>query len=122
MNSALLLVLYINFVDYENVFDSVDKETLWKILRHCGVPQKCVILINNSYEGMACRVVHHGQLTESFQVKTWVRQGFLLSPFLFLLAIYWIMETITRGKRNGIRWTLWNQLDDLDFADDLALL
>ena len=27
-----------------------------------------------------------------------------------------------KGKRNGIQWTLWNQLDDLDFADDIALL
>jgi hypothetical protein len=32
------------------------------------------------------------------------------------------MKTVTRGKRNGIQWTLLNQLDDLDFADDLALL
>jgi hypothetical protein len=32
------------------------------------------------------------------------------------------MKTITREKRNGIQWTLWKQLDDLDFADDLALL
>ena len=32
------------------------------------------------------------------------------------------MRTSTQGKRNGIQWTLWSQLDDLDFADDLALL
>lgn len=28
----------------------------------------------------------------------------------------------TKQRRNGIQWTLWSQLDDLDFADDLALL
>ena len=27
-----------------------------------------------------------------------------------------------KPRRNGIQWTLWSQLDDLDFADDLALL
>ncbi|KAK7098983.1 hypothetical protein V1264_003191 [Littorina saxatilis] len=32
------------------------------------------------------------------------------------------MKTSTDQKRNGIQWTLWTQLDDLDFADDLALL
>ncbi|KAJ8333779.1 hypothetical protein SKAU_G00410980 [Synaphobranchus kaupii] len=34
----------------------------------------------------------------------------------------WVMNTSTAQKRNGIQWTLWTQLDDLDFADDLALL
>ena len=29
---------------------------------------------------------------------------------------------ITEGRKNGIQWMLWKQLDDLDFADDIALL
>nr|KAG5692449.1 hypothetical protein BaRGS_010159 [Batillaria attramentaria] len=32
------------------------------------------------------------------------------------------MKITTTGRKNGIQWTLWTQLDDLDFADDLALL
>ena len=71
---------------------------------------------------MSCKIAHAGQLSESFEVKTGVRQGCLLSPFLFLLLIDWIMKTTTTGSNDGIQWTLWAQLDDLDFADDLALL
>ena len=41
---------------------------------------------------------------------------------LFLLVIDWITKTTTTGRNNGIQWTLWTQLDDLDFDDDLALL
>lgn len=114
--------LYINFIDYEKAFDSLDRETLWKLLRHYGVPEKLITLIQNTYKDMACRVIHGGQLSDSFTVKTGVRQGCLLSPFLFLLAIDWIMKSTTEGTRNGIQWTLWTQLEDLDFADDLALL
>ena len=114
--------LYINFIDYEKAFDGLDRQTLWKLLQHYGVPAKFVNLIRNQYEGMTCRVVHGGQLTPSFNVLTGVRQGCLLSPFLFLLAIDWLMKTSTEEKRNGIQWTLMEQLDELDFADDLALL
>ena len=66
----------------------------------------------------------HGasELSESFEMKTGVQQGCLLSSFLFLLVIYWFMKTTTTGRNNGIQWTLWTQLDDLDFADDLVLL
>ena len=65
--------LYINFVDYEKAFDSVDRETLWKVLRHYEVPKKLVNMIKNSYEGMSCRVIHEGQLTKNFEVRTGVR-------------------------------------------------
>ena len=95
---------------------------MWKLLRHYGVPKKIISLIRCTFQDMSCRIVHAGQLSESFEVKTGVRQGCLLSPFLFLLVIDWIMKTTTTGRNNGIQWTLWTQLDDLDFADDLALL
>ena len=32
------------------------------------------------------------------------------------------MKKSVDGRKNGILWTLWNQLDDLDFAGDIALL
>ncbi len=103
-------------------FDSVHRKSLWQLLRHYGIPIKLTSLIKNSYEGMTCRVAHGGHFTKSFAVRTGVRQGCLLSPFLFLLAIDWILKKTTAGKRNGIQWTLGNQLNDLDFADDIALL
>ncbi|KAK4471060.1 hypothetical protein MN116_000571 [Schistosoma mekongi] len=114
--------LYINFIDYEKAFDSVDRRTLWKLLRHYGVPEKLVNIIRNSYDGTQCTIVHGGQLTTAFSVRTGVRQGCLLSPFLFLLVVDWIMKTSTSEGMYGIQWTSRMQLDDLDFADDLALL
>ena len=103
--------LYINFIDYEKAFDSVDRDTLWKLLRHYGIPEKIITLIQKTYQGMSCKVLHAGQMSNSFEVKTGVRQGCLLSPFMFLLAIDWIMKTTTTtGKNNGIQWTLWTQL------------
>ena len=44
-----------------------------------------------------------------------------MSGFLFLLVIDWIMRRTVTGANTGIRWKLWSKLDDLDFADDIAL-
>ena len=39
-----------------------------------------------------------------------------------LVAIDWIMCKTIGNKRRGIRWTLTSLLEDLDFADDVALV
>ena len=41
--------LYINSIDYEKAFDSVDRETMWKLLRHYGVPEKKISLIRCTF-------------------------------------------------------------------------
>ncbi|VDO92593.1 unnamed protein product [Schistosoma margrebowiei] len=110
--------LYINFIDYEKAFDSVDRRTLWKLLRHYGVPEKIANIIRNSYDGLQFKVVHGGQLTDAFQVRTGVRQGCLLSPFLFLLVVDWLMKTSTSEGKHGMQWTAQNQLEFLNFPDD----
>ncbi|KAL9952861.1 hypothetical protein ACROYT_G040182 [Oculina patagonica] len=114
--------VYATFVDYEKAFDSVDREVLWKLLRHYGIPEKYITLIQKTYEECTCRVIHNGVLSELFEMLTGVRQGCLLSPFLFLLVIDWIMRRTTEKHQDGIQWTLTTRLEDLDFADDITLL
>jgi peptidoglycan hydrolase CwlO-like protein len=41
---------------------------------------------------------------------------------IFLMVIDWVMQQSTTGRRTGIQWTFTKQLEDLDFADDIALL
>ena len=45
-----------------------------------------------------------------------------MSVLLFNITIDWVMRETTQDKNRGIRWNLFTNLDDLDFADDLALL
>ena len=73
--------IYISFIDCEKAFDRVDRETIWTLLRHYGVPLIMVNIIKSSYQGFNCRVIPGGNLTEPFEVKTGVKQGCLLSPF-----------------------------------------
>ena len=114
--------LYVCFVDFEKAFDSIDRQTIWEIIRHYGVPEKIVNITRLLYEDYSCQVIHDGRLSEEFQVTTGVRQGCLLSPLLFLVVLDWVTKTAYARSRKGIQWTLTQKLEDLEFADDLALL
>nr|KAG5690574.1 hypothetical protein BaRGS_009236 [Batillaria attramentaria] len=114
--------LYSTFVDFQKAFDSVDREVIWKLMSHYGFPPKFVNIIRQLYEDATCKVIHDGKLTEPFTVRTGVRQGCILSPTIFLMVVDWVMRQATDGRRTGIQWTFSKQLEDLDFADDIALL
>ena len=60
-------------------------------------------------------------MTEPFTVTTDVRQGFILSPLLFLMVINWVSKTAYKEPK-GIQWTLQTRLEDRDFADDICML
>ncbi len=111
--------LYISFVDFEKTFDSTHCEGLWNILRMYGIPQHIVDFIKTFYTNFKCRV---GNSSLAFQVKTGVRQECVMSALLFNIVIDWVMCRTTEEKARGIRWTLFSALEDLDFADDLALV
>ena len=88
------------------------------MLQHYGIPEKIVRMI---YPGLLQRLPSKsfarcdGDMVEPFSMSTGVRQGCLLSPFLFLVA--------PCGENNtGSQLTLLQKLKDLDFADDMVLL
>ena len=55
-------------------------------------------------------------------VQSGVKQGCTTSGFLLLLSTDWVMNRTKEGRRTGIQWKLTSVLEDLDFADDIALL
>ena len=87
-----------------------------------GVPSKFIKLVRMFYTDVKCSVVSEGGLTNWFEVKSGVKQGCVMSGFLFLLVVDWIMSQAVKDNNTGIRWNMMEQLEDLDFADDIALL
>ena len=58
-------------------------------------------------------------ITDQFEIKIGVRQGCILSPFLFSLVIDDGLRKCDE-QNYGISW-MTSRLYDLDFADDIAL-
>ena len=91
--------LYLLFVDFEKAFDSLDREAMWRILRHYGIPNKIINMLKVQYQGFTCQVLLGGTMTEPIEVKTGVRQGCLLSLLLFLVVLDWVSMNAYEGKR-----------------------
>ena len=45
-----------NFIDYAKVFDCVDHNKLWKILKEMGIPDHLTCLLRNLYAGQEATV------------------------------------------------------------------
>ncbi|BFY97740.1 hypothetical protein BsWGS_00780 [Bradybaena similaris] len=114
--------LVINFIDFQKAFDSVHRPSLWKILEIYGFPAKYINIINAFYTDSACCVKTENGNSDWFPVNTGVKQGCVMSPMLFGIAIDWVMRKSTSEIQQGIKWIGNEILEDLDFADDVALL
>ena len=110
--------VYMLFIDFEKAFDSVDRDTLWEILQYYGVPKKIISLIMAFYENTECCIKTENGTTSYFKIMSGVRQGCVLSPFLFVILMDYVLR-----EAAGFGITVGNKiLSDLDFADDVALL
>ena len=79
---------------------------------------KVTSIISLFYSDYTC-CIQNSRL--SFAVNSGVRQGRVMSAFLFIMAIDWLMKTVIGQKQTGIRSPLFSVLEDLEFADGKAL-
>ena len=112
--------LYLVFVDYEKAFNSIHCETLWNIMRHYGIAEKYIRLVKMFYDGSKCSVITEVGAGPWFDIMSGVKQGCVMSGFLFILVIDWIMRQTVKQQSTGMQWTLAEKLEDLDYADDIV--
>jgi len=68
-----LLIPILTQLDIYEVFDSIYRDSLLKILRHYGIPSKLVNVIKMLYNDFESQVICNTALTDVFSVTTWVR-------------------------------------------------
>lgn len=75
--------VYIAFVDFTKVFDTVNHELFFIILGKFGCLPKFIRLIRKLYTDVHARLIIDGELTLSFEYNSGVKQGCKLAPILF---------------------------------------
>ena len=109
-------------MEFKKAFDSIHRESLWKIAALHGIPQKYIKIIKKMYSNSTCCIKTENSNSEFFTVETGARWGCILSPFLFLLVIDFIVKNAIDNTEHGIQWYNQQHLADLDFADDIVLI
>ena len=102
--------IYFCFIDYAKVFDCVDHNKLWKILKEKGIPDHLTCLLRNLYAGQEATVRTGHGLTDVFQIGKVVRQDCILSPCLFnLYAGYFMRNAGLEEAQAEIKFARRNQ-------------
>ena len=86
--------IYFCFIDYAKAFDNVDHNKLWKILKEMGIPDHLTCLLRNLHTGHETTVRTGHGTTDWFQIGKGVRQGCMLSLYLFNLYAKSMMQNV----------------------------
>ena len=123
------LPLTVTFIDFKKAFDSINRKVMFAVSRHYGIPEPLVNAIGALYINSKSAVMVDGNISEPFEVSPGVLQGDVLAPFLFIILVDYLLKKTTSDLDSGAvthprrsRRYLVEVLNDLDFADDIALL
>ena len=89
---------YMCFVDFKTAFDSISHDKLWVTMMDMGYP---IHLLAKLYKKQLAKVKVAGTLSEWFRVKKGVRQGCVLSPYLFNILAEMVMRETLDGFQGG---------------------
>ena len=84
--------IYFFFINYAKIFDCVDHNKLWKIIKVMGIPDHLTCLLRNLRARLEATARSRHVTTDWFQIGKGVRQGCILSPCLFKLYAEYIMR------------------------------
>ena len=113
--------IYFCFIDFAKVFNYVDHNELWKILKEMGIPDHLTCLLRNLYAGQEA-TVRTGHGTDWFQIRKGICRGCILSPCLFNLYAECIMGNAGLDEAQaGVKIARRN-INNLRYADHTTLM
>ena len=94
--------LYVVFVDFSKAFNTVNRWTLWKVLKAYGCPEFFTNMIRQFHDDMIGRMSIGGDISDAFPIKHRVKQGYVLAPTLFIFYHGAVLETMSTNLASGV--------------------
>ena len=79
----IIIAGFINLIDFEKTFNSIEWSLLWQCLAHFNFGEKFITWIKVLYQNIKSYFGNNGCYTESFYVSRSVGQGCPISALLF---------------------------------------
>ena len=115
--------IYACFIDFKKAFDSIWHVGLFVQLLKNNINGKFYQLIQNIYSKSSCFIKLGQKRTKTFDYNRGVRQGCIISPFLFNLYLNELPKLLDTTPHNDpIFLPNGSKLSSLLYADDLVLL
>ena len=95
---------------------------LWKILEEMGIPDYLTCLLRNLYTGQEATVRTGHGATDWFQIIKGVRQGCILSAYLFNLYAEYIMRNAGLDEAQAGIKIVGRNTNNLRYGDDTTLM
>ena len=94
--------LYIAFIDLTKAFDLVSRDGLFKVLPKIGCPPKLQSMIESFHTDTKGTVQINGSFSETFEIRSGVKQGCVLAPMLFGTFIGMLLKHVLDTTTEGI--------------------
>ena len=104
------------------VFDCVDHNKQWKIMKEMGMPDQLACLLRNLYAGEEATVRTRHGTTDCFQIRKGVSQCCILSPCLFNLYAEYIMRNAGLDDAQAGMKISRRNINNLRYAEDTTLM
>ena len=113
--------IYMCSLDAEKAFDSCNWDVLFNKLIERDVSLRIVNILSSLYVKGTSRVSYNGILSDVFSLSQGVRQGSILSPYLYNIYTELLLETIEMNSKVGS--SLFGVFTGIVmYADDIILL
>ena len=86
--------VYFAFLDLEKAYDRVDRDAMWNVLRLYGIGGRLLRGVKSFYIGSKACVRVGNEVSEWFPVRAGLRQGCVMSPWLFNLYMDGVVREV----------------------------
>lgn len=112
------------FLDISDAFGSINRESLFYILRKYSVGEKFINYIDNYYKNFSYFVKNKDLDIENIKWKDGLVQGCPLSPILFITVINFVLTYLNNKYKNSLGFSFPNNVNMLfsAYIDDICIV